>query len=126
MNVSALLIACGGLAAPDVANNDASRDQDADGAGQGDATGVSDAAQEQQEKDSASTEGGCSLVGSGPGLETCCNGQMCHGECNPAAVYACSCNGSVCPPNAACCFIETDAGGLIGPYCVAVKDCALP
>lgn len=78
---------------------------------------------------SESASGSCAEVGTGPGIESCCEGQRCHGSCQEPTPYypACRCDGAVCPPGAACCWIANpDTGDPFGPFCVAPEDCIAP
>ena len=71
----------------------------------------------------------CEKVGKGPGIEICCEGQLCRGKCygptrwDPG--WKCRCDGAFCPPTGACCYIANPATGTpgFGPFCVAPADC---
>lgn len=70
---------------------------------------------------------GCEDVGKGPGVEICCNGELCHGTwCDPPDKYhddfRCWCGEGApnCPPTAACCKIISGNGAY---YCVAPGNC---
>lgn len=62
----------------------------------------------------------CAEVGKGPGIESCCNGQLCHGTCDQYdGKFVCQCEMAPnCPPTGACCRFPN------GVYwCVAPEDC---
>lgn len=114
--------ACGGVTSPggSVADLDAGLD----------ASGTLDAAADTSPVDSAEdsaadAKNGCDLVGKGPGLETCCEGKLCHGDCS-SGWYPCTCDTAVCPQTAACCIVELSPGVFQGLLCVAPEDCVTP
>jgi len=71
----------------------------------------------------------CQEAGSGLGIESCCDGELCRGTCVPpnrfAPYYQCLCGSSKCPASAVCCYYSAkpDSGSMIGPYCLAPEDC---
>lgn len=74
--------------------------------------------------DAADAEDPCATVGSGPGLEACCGGELCRGECSPGGECICYGAGAVggCPVGAACCKALIN-GQKFGPICAAPQDC---
>jgi hypothetical protein len=66
----------------------------------------------------------CAAVGKGPGLEACCGGQFCRGQCGMQGECVCYGAGAIggCPPGAACCKTLVN-GSPYGPVCVGPQDC---
>lgn len=66
----------------------------------------------------------CADVGKGPGMQVCCAGQLCRGECSPKDECICYGAGAIggCPPGAACCKMLVN-GLPYGPVCVGPQDC---
>ncbi|MEZ4224658.1 MAG: hypothetical protein R3B13_27150 [Polyangiaceae bacterium] len=114
---------CGGATSSDY--NGTEREAGTDAAVAPDATGDAGPLSDSAVDSGSDSANSCALVGKGPGVETCCEGKLCHGECT-SGWYPCKCAGSVCPATAACCVIELSPGNVQGPYCVAPEDCVVP
>lgn len=110
--------ACGGATEREVPDTSASPDGGYDGA-------VTDAGLDGFLETDAPADDGCATVGTGVGLESCCHGKLCRGECSPAGDCVCYGSGAVggCPPGAACC--KSSGFKPHTPTCNAPQDCAL-
>lgn len=115
--------ACGGVTASAGADADSG---DTSGTGGTGVDGGSGDAEKPPASDASGGDAGdaCSNVGSGPGLEACCSGQPCRGECGPKGECVCYGAGAPggCPSGAACCKTIIN-GNIYGPACVAPSAC---
>lgn len=131
--LSCAAVACGGTSLTET-QQDASRAPDSSGALDGPGS-INEAGGDASTPDGGvpgAADGdtaGCEDVGKGPGIESCCDGKICHGTCHKPTRYfpACKCDTAVCPPAAACCWIANpETGKPFGPFCVAPEDCVSP
>lgn len=110
-------VACGGVTALGT-ESDGSPPLDG-----GDAT-TDDAKLEHDASGDATTDDACATVGVGAGVESCCSGKLCRGECSPFDECVCHGSGAVggCPAGAACC--KNPWFKPHTPTCNAPQDCA--
>lgn len=129
VGLASLAGACGGTSLYETQQDSGVSDgpEALDGSGQSDQGGGDASTEDGGAEDAADGHSaGCEAVGSGPGIESCCDGQMCHGTCHEQTrnFPACRCDTAVCPPTAACCWVANpDTGSPFGPFCVAPEDC---
>lgn len=109
--------ACGGATEREVRDTSPPPDGGAD-------TSVTDAGLDGFLEGDAPADDDCATVGTGVGLESCCHGKLCRGECSPAGDCVCYGSGAVggCPSGAACC--KSSGFKPHTPTCNAPEHCA--